>query len=401
MRAERSSSAIQSLSMQPAILNAAAHAPRRRRLGSAAVTLWPVLLTAPFLIASLWVHAEVHQFTRLTDFAKLGRQFAAPFGLQTLATSPIGYDGQFYYYMARFPGWAPPGGFDFPALRNIRLLYPLLARLIALGQPALLPLALIAINVAAITATVALVTWIVRERGLPTWLALVPGLNAGQALALERDLADPLAIFWLALALAGVHKGKWTLAAAALALGLLTRESTLIFALCFAIPLVLERQWTRLATYAAIVFLPYAAAQALVHQWLGVWPYQESARINAFAALPFAGLQSAPTILLSILMVVFACVPALASIALGSTALPRAARTHDAVLLVAALAATLYGAALLFQPGVHWLDLWEPLRLAAPLCVLLPLLTTRDGDRKIARGMLALMLSSATLALVM
>ncbi|HZU77841.1 MAG TPA: hypothetical protein VFA70_13820 [Dehalococcoidia bacterium] len=397
---DRLSSTVQSLPLQSAPRDDAAPASSAGRHALFAPSYWPVFLTCPCLVGSLWLHAALDGFTRLTDFVQLGHKFATPFGLQALATSPIGYDGQYYYFMARFPGWAPPGGFDYPALRNVRVLYPLLARVISLGQPAIIPLAMLAINIAAILGTVAAASWLLRARGLPAWPALIPGLYAGQVLALERDLADPLAVFWLALALVCLQRRRWTLTAVALALGLLTRESNLLFAVCFAAPLVLERRWRRLAGYLVIVFVPYAAAQVMVHHWLGIWPYQESARVNALAPLPFVSLSAAPTTLLLVLIVCFACIPAVACIALGVRALPPAFRGPDAVLVTVALGAILYSVALLFQPAVHWLDIWEPFRLAAPLSLLLPLLASRHTSNKIGRGLLALVLASVALALV-
>ena len=62
-----------------------------------------------------------------------------------------GYDGQFVYQIAANPAGAAPF-IDVPAYRYQRVLYPLLARFLAFGQPAIVPWALIVINVVAIGA---------------------------------------------------------------------------------------------------------------------------------------------------------------------------------------------------------------------------------------------------------
>jgi hypothetical protein len=355
-----------------ALPRAAASAEPARLLGIAAIQ-WPAIVTTLALVGMLLRYALAHGFHRATDFITIGVRFAAPYHLDGLATSPIGYDGQFTYFIARFPGDLP-APFDWTALRYSRMLPPLLVRLLSLGDADLMPWVLLALNIAAVAGTVALMTWLLRQRGLPAWLALASGLYCGQALALERDLGDPIAIFFIALALVGLERRRWLLAAAALGLGMLTRESTLVFALCFAAPLLIERRWHALAAYLATVFLPYLCWEALLYGWLGIWGFRQSSQTNAFAPLPFAGLAAQRDARLVAAMVVFACLPAAAAIVFGALALVGRPWRGDALRAGAALAAVVYGLAVLLQPGIHWLDIWEPMRLAAPLTLLLPLL---------------------------
>ena len=56
-----------------------------------------------------------------------------------------GYDGQYYYYIALDPAKARYY-MDRPTYRYTRILYPITARLLALGQPELVPYSLILIN---------------------------------------------------------------------------------------------------------------------------------------------------------------------------------------------------------------------------------------------------------------
>ena len=59
--------------------------------------------------------------------------------------SEIGYDGQFFYYLALDPinaRWY----MDVSTYRYTRILYPMLARVLALGRPDLIPVTLFLIN---------------------------------------------------------------------------------------------------------------------------------------------------------------------------------------------------------------------------------------------------------------
>jgi hypothetical protein len=366
----------------------------------------PPVLAAATMVCALAVQSAAYHYQHASDFIQIGRQFAAPFGISYLSTSPVGYDAQYSYYIARFPGQLPVGGYDDPALRCSRMLYPLLIRLAALGHVRVLPWAMLGLDVAAISATVLLLGGLLRARGLSPWWALVVGLYCGQALALLRALGDPLAICFLALALVCVARQEWLGAGAALGLGMLTRESTLLFVGCLALPLVLVRRWGRLMAYGALAMGPYALWEVLLHAWIGQWGWSETAHANTFLPIPFAGLAAAPSLHVLLQMVLFACVPAVAGIVYGLLSLaerpPWVAARCDPLRLGVALCAVAYGVAMLFQPGVHWLDVWEPFRLAAPLALLLPLLSSGAAPKAakpVWYGLLCLMLYSVTLVL--
>jgi hypothetical protein len=396
--------------------------------------VWPAGVTLPAQIMALWLYARAQHFHHLTDFIFIGRPFSTPLGLASLSKPSDGYDGQFYYYIARLPFHAPPGSFDGTAERYSRILYPALVRLVSLGHVSVIPWAMLGINLAAITGTAALLSWLLRERGLPVWLALVGGFYCGFALGTLRDLADPLLGFWLALALVWMQRRQWLLVAGALALGLLTRETALTFAVCFAVPLVLARRWRLLAGYIIITFMPYLAWQVFLHQWLGVWGLHDTLfnSSNNLTHIPFIGLKAAPDLHTLIQFILFACVPAVAGVigglltlwerpygkgrlaSPGSDTLASVGRapvlhggrsrvppTNDPLRLAAALGALAYGAAFTLQPGAHWLDIWAPMRLAVPFAVLFPLLLpeVQRWWRPAWLALLSLMIFSFTLAL--
>jgi hypothetical protein len=332
------------------------------------------LLTAVSLVLVLIVYSTVNH-ARITDFITIGHVFGDRLGLGSLAVLRIGYDGQFYYFMARFSGHLPAGAVDFPALRYSRILYPVVVRVLSLGNLDAIPWVMLAVNVAAIAATVAMLSWLLRQLGGQQWTALVIGFYCGQPLALLRDVSDPLAVCFIALALVGLIQRRWLLTAAALGLGMLTRESTLLFVACFALPLVLARQWRMLALYGLVALAPYAVWQGMLKLWLGSWGWQQTTHINTFVPIPFAGLTGAHYPLVAALMFVYAGIPALVAIAAGTLLLLRSPWTNP-IAVATATSAVVYGIALILQPSIHWQDIWEPFRLAAPLILLLPILST-------------------------
>lgn len=330
------------------------------------------LVVAVAQLLAIWAHVRLYH-DRASDFVQIGHRFGDPLGLSSLASSPVGYDGQFFYFIARFSGHLPSGAMDYPALRYSRIFYPALVRLLSLGNVSLIPWAMLGLNIAAIAGTAALAAWLIVRLGGPTWMAFAVGLYCGQTLALLRDLSDPIAVFFGALALVGIAQRRWILVAVALGLGMLDRESTLFFVVCCALPLVRERRWRLLVVYAALALIPYFVWQLILHWWLGTWGWQQSTQINTFLPMPFSGLAGAQNIWYGMLMFLFACVPALVAIAAGSAALLR--RSWDnPLILTSATAAILYGVALILQPSIHWQDIWEPFRLAATIPLLLAIL---------------------------
>jgi len=176
-----------------------------------------------------------------------------------------GYDGQFYYILARDP-WhkAATGSVDFPAYRHGRILYLALAWLVSGGgDPVLLVWALPAINLAAIGVLAWLGAVLARRFGRSTWLGfLLPVvLNVGSPAL--RDLTDPVAAAAVAGLLTGCVLG-WRAVWLALwaAAALLSREQNVI-----VVGLVLAAFWAsgRLPQAAAL-----AAALVLWFAWLGV-----------------------------------------------------------------------------------------------------------------------------------
>ncbi|UCC63229.1 MAG: hypothetical protein JSV36_21265 [Anaerolineae bacterium] len=145
--------------------------------------LTATLAAAVYAIAIL----SLHRWDPMV-FVLLGTRFTTgdPLGSE-------GYDGQFVYQIALRPTEAAEY-LDTPAYRYQRILYPLLAHGLAAAQPALVPWALLLINLASAGVSARMAARLLERGQTSPWFALIIGLFAGQLLALRTDLPEPLAL---------------------------------------------------------------------------------------------------------------------------------------------------------------------------------------------------------------
>jgi hypothetical protein len=222
-------------------------------------------------------------------FASLGTRFrdGDPSGTD-------GYDGQFNYYIACDPdpqSVAPH--LDIPAYRYQHLLYPLTARVLALGNQEAIPWTLLGINLACLGAITFLAGELLVQRGGSRWGALFLGLWAGLIGAVRLDLSEPLALLLVILALWIAGPGldrKIVPAALLLGLAMLVKETMVPFIAGWFAWLILRRQF-RSALILSLSALPYAALQiglAAVFGSPGVG--SGGAGATSFEWIPFAGL---------------------------------------------------------------------------------------------------------------
>ena len=232
-----------------------------------------------------------------------------------------GYDGQFAYYIARDPaqGWQYC---DVPAYRYQRILYPLMAWVLALGQPEGVGWTLIAINVAALAGGTYFTERLLAAEGANRWYALAYGLYGGLVAGLRLDLTEPLAY---GLAQAGLwawrtqeckkqearsrkqragHRGVAVgrrildfCPAALFALAALAKETALITVLGLLLHMALKRHWREAVGLGLGVGLPFALWQGALWAWLGrPGVGAGGAMATPFEWLPFAGVLRAATV---------------------------------------------------------------------------------------------------------
>lgn len=260
------------------------------------------LLASTIVVARLLLVAHGNP----ADFVDAGRSFVNPaVAPASLPVHASGYDGQFYYRLALDPFDYSRTAFgitlDVP-YRIARIGYPLVAWLLSLGgTPALVPWALVGVNVAALGALGWGGALIAVQGGRTRWLGLlVPGYF-GLLMSLARDTTEPLELALVVSALLAVSRSRNGLAAALLSLAVLTRETATIAVAAIALGDLYERAaarrrgWpqptpVRAATWI-VPSLVFFAWQAALWGVLGSIPLLGDTRSNAGA--PFSGLWQA------------------------------------------------------------------------------------------------------------
>ncbi len=216
-------------------------APPSRSLGSrtnrpAVAAVIATVAALAFALArwQTWAHG------RISAFILVGRHFATPAQLpHGMPVQPTyGYDGQFFYRLALNPLNFHPTAYgitmDHP-YRYMRIGYPALTWLVSLGQHFLVPVMLVAVNIAAIGALGYLGALFAAAGGRHALAGLLLPGYFGLITSLSRDTAEPLAAAFLLAGLLAVRARRPVLAAALLAYGALTRETVMVAVAAIAI----------------------------------------------------------------------------------------------------------------------------------------------------------------------
>ena len=249
-------------------------------------------------------------------FNNLGHLWAARIGDQAEAVANLGYDGQFYYYMAKDPSvmlvcahGTAGCPIDASPLREERILYPLTARLLALGNPAGVHVALFAIDFVSIVVTAVVVGWLCVAAGAPRWLGAVAAVFCGESQALLRDVADPYAVMWTVLAVFFLRRRRPLLCGLAVAAAVLTREQLVFVLPLLALPWLAQRQWRTALQFLAVALGPFVAWQTVLYAIFGQWGLEGSFATTRGVHLPFSGLWAQQSALEFGDMIVFVAVP--------------------------------------------------------------------------------------------
>jgi hypothetical protein len=250
----------------------------------------PALAAAAFHVAVLafYVAAFHGDLSSLVCAARerLGR---APYELIRIGFDRNGYDGQFYYAIARSPWSRQEFGIDAPAIRQARILYPAMSWLISGGDGRRLFWAMPLVNLLAIAALAALGAAAARDHGLnPWWGVLLPfAVNAGMPTL--RNLTDVLSVLSIAaLLMAWLRRWPWWAAALAAAAALLSREQNLaivVLVLVFASRSAdLDRRWI-MGLFAAL--LSWSLWLGVLRLFYGEWSLLPT---NGNLGPPLAGM---------------------------------------------------------------------------------------------------------------
>jgi hypothetical protein len=211
-----------------------------------------------------------------------------------------GYDGQFAYYIASSPDpHEVEAHLDVPAYRYQRILYPLTARALALGNQELIPWTLILLNLAAITiGTWAVAKWLMLIAA-PAIYALPFGLWVGLVGAAGTDLNEPLAYALIACAWLARESKQYKLAALFLALSLFAKETSMLFFAAVLIEDVMRKRWRESAGWLGVGIAIFLTWQVWLYATFGRPGIGAGgAMATPFEWIPFMGLvrigQSSP-----------------------------------------------------------------------------------------------------------
>jgi hypothetical protein len=156
----------------------------------------------------------------------------SPKGL--LVLPGLGYDGQFYYRLALDPTTNAHFRYgielDDPPYRQQRILYPLLAYLIAFGRPEWVAWSMLLINYLAVCLLAFSAGRLAEFFGISAFFGLALPFYPGILLALARDLTDVLSISLVVTSLLLLHYRRTLFAVATVAGAVLTRETVLLLA---------------------------------------------------------------------------------------------------------------------------------------------------------------------------
>jgi hypothetical protein len=157
------------------------------------------------------------------------RRSRLPPGVPVLAHN--GYDGQFYYRLALDP-WAwnyRAFGIALDTVYRIdRIGYPALAWLVAGGQRPWVPVTLVLVNVAAMALLGGFGAALSQSAGRPALWGLIFAGYWGLLWSLSRDLTEVVTATGIVGGLLALRRGRPLLAAVALTVAVLSRESALV-----------------------------------------------------------------------------------------------------------------------------------------------------------------------------
>ena len=197
-----------------------------------------------------------------------------------------GYDGQFYYQIARDPLHAAPF-LDKPAYRYQRIVYPLLVAALSLGQAVLIPYVLLLVNFVSIMLGTEVVARLLSKKNLSPWYSLAFGLYFGLAASFLFDLTEPLTYCLVCLGLLLLFHKRLTFAAIIWGLAVLSRETAILFPLGYIAMYLYQRRWQDASRFIFLSIVPTIAWYLLVGL---LFHTNGLSGAPPFERLPFQGL---------------------------------------------------------------------------------------------------------------
>lgn len=302
-----------------------------------------------FLVYGVWLAAMFYRGYDARDSIVLGKKYVRLSHASNAITydphfrypaGGSGYDGQFFYFIAADPVNARYY-MDSASYRYTKILYPVVARILALGQVRLVPYSLILTNWLAIAGAAGLLGAWLRRKGMSPWFAVVYALCPGIWVSFERDLTEPLSYALVVLAVYlydSTGRYRFATSGLAFALAILARDKAAIFAGMYGLGLLLHgldlrtpremvsvgvRNAVEAGLFGALALGPYLLWRLFVRHWLHV-ATSVSGVSTSYQATPLSGAFTnslGTTTRVMYLFVLF--IPAAICVAMGIWALVR------------------------------------------------------------------------------
>lgn len=221
-----------------------------------------------------------------------------------------GYDGQFIYYIAQdINPTTVAKKLDRPSYRYQRVLLPIIAHILSLGNIKILPWLLVAIVVVSHFLGTWAVSKLLEGWGINTWYGLVYGLWVGFLLSIRLILPETLAYGLIAGGFLAYIQKRYKISGLLFGLGLFAKEVTILFVCAALLDSLFRRKW-RVSLYMMVFsILPYTIFQGFLWSTFGNPGFGSGgAMATPFELIPFMGLfriGSYSTIYLVAMLVVF------------------------------------------------------------------------------------------------
>lgn len=186
----------------------------------------------------------------------------------------MGYDGQFFYFIC-FDPFIKSNIYkylDVPAYRYQRILYPLLAKIIALNNKTYFKYSLILVNIFSVIIGTYFIILLLKQYNLNLWFALCYGLISGFLICTFRDLCEPLATLFMTISIYCYLSKKPICYCASLAMMLLTKEIYLLLIPFFIFDSLFLNKRKNFLLGSILSFIPLVG-----------WEYYIYSKLNIFA----------------------------------------------------------------------------------------------------------------------
>lgn len=227
-----------------------ATAVRQSTFAGNLATLFRPSVVVGIIYVALIVLIAITKHYSVIDFVHLGTVWG-----EHNKAGTWGYDGQFYYQIARNPLGAYQY-MDNASFRYQHILYGIVIGVLSLGQPVLIPYMMLLVNVLSVVITVEIVARLLEKHGFSPWFSLAIGLYFGQAAALLFDTAEPFTYVLVALGVWLVTKKHVAWAALLLGLACLSREIAVLFPAAYAFYYFVRRDWLACAKFVVLGIVP-------------------------------------------------------------------------------------------------------------------------------------------------